>query len=178
MRGQQHSQPTPTLLDQRCNVPSALLAEWPGSSMCHCGNTGVKRTLNKRQHTKLTLEKKTLPPLLLGFELATFQSQVRHSIPAYSFNRPWKDSNTQAKQRMGTQADRQTGWQMITDRQKSILLASPWAASWAWTRHESERPDSHDSPLWCSKPAESADLLGWTTSSQIILTLLHLQWHH
>ena len=34
---------------------------------------------NKSQHTKLTLEKKILPPLLPGFELATFRSRVRHS---------------------------------------------------------------------------------------------------
>ena len=38
------------------------------------GNTGVEWTPNKSQHTKLTLEKKILPPLLLGFELTTFQS--------------------------------------------------------------------------------------------------------
>ena len=38
------------------------------------------------RHTKLTLEKKILPPLLPGFELATFRSRVWHSyqqaIPA------------------------------------------------------------------------------------------------
>ena len=69
-----------------CNLPPALLAEWPGSFTCHCGNTGVEQTPNKSQHTKLTLEKKILPPLLPGFELATFQSWVWHSnqqaIPA------------------------------------------------------------------------------------------------
>ena len=32
--------------------------------MCHCGSTGVERTPNKSKHTKLTLEKKILPPLL------------------------------------------------------------------------------------------------------------------
>ena len=37
----------------------------------------VERTLNKSQHTKLTLEKKILPPLLPGFELATFRPRVR-----------------------------------------------------------------------------------------------------
>ena len=41
---------------------------------------------NKSQHRKSTLEKKTLPPLLQGFEPATFQSRVRRSnhwaIPA------------------------------------------------------------------------------------------------
>ena len=31
----------------------------------------------KSKHTKLTLEKKTLPPLLPGFKLATFQSKVQ-----------------------------------------------------------------------------------------------------
>ena len=47
---------------------------------------GVEQTPNKSQHTKLTLEKKILPPLLLGFELATIRSRVRRSyqqaIPA------------------------------------------------------------------------------------------------
>ena len=34
---------------------------------------------NKSQHRKSTLEKKILPPLLQGFEPATFQSRVRRS---------------------------------------------------------------------------------------------------
>ena len=46
----------------------------------------MERTPNKCQHTKLTLGKKILPPLLPGFELATFRSRVRRSyqqaIPA------------------------------------------------------------------------------------------------
>ena len=40
--------------------------------MCHCTNIGVEWTLNKSQHTKLTLEKKILSLLLPGFEPATF----------------------------------------------------------------------------------------------------------
>ena len=60
----------------RCNLPPALLTEWPGSLTCHCGNTGVERTPNKNQHKKLTLENKILPP---GLELATFRSRVLHS---------------------------------------------------------------------------------------------------
>ena len=47
--------------------------------MCHCGNMKVEQTLNKSQHTKLTLEKKILPLLLPGFKLATFQSRVWRS---------------------------------------------------------------------------------------------------
>ena len=70
----------------KCNLPPALLAEWPRSFTCHCGNTGLERTPSKSQHTKLTLGKKILPPLLPGSELATFRSRVRHSnqqaIPA------------------------------------------------------------------------------------------------
>ena len=46
---------------------------------CHCSSMGMERTLNKSQHTKLTLEKKILPPLLPGFKLAAFRSQVRRS---------------------------------------------------------------------------------------------------
>ena len=41
-----------------------------------CGNIlggGVKWTLNKSQHTKVTLEKKSLLALLPGFQLATFR---------------------------------------------------------------------------------------------------------
>ena len=72
----------------RCNLPPALLAEWLGSFMCHCGNTGVERTPNKIQHTKLTLEKKILSPLLPGFELATFRSRVRRSTNKLS-RLPW-----------------------------------------------------------------------------------------
>ena len=53
---------------------------------CYCGNTRVERTANKSQHTKLTLEKNILLPLLPRFELAIFRSRVRHSyqqtIPA------------------------------------------------------------------------------------------------
>ena len=63
----------------RCNLPPAPEAEWLGSFMCHCSNTGVERTPNKSQHTKLTLEKKILPPLLPGFELTTFRSRVWRS---------------------------------------------------------------------------------------------------
>ena len=63
----------------RCNLPPALLAERPGSFTCHCGNTGVERTPNKSQHTKLSQEKKILSPLLPGLEMATFRSRVRRS---------------------------------------------------------------------------------------------------
>ena len=70
-----------------CNLPPALLAEWPGFFTCYCGNTGVERIpKNKSQHRKSTLEKKILPPFQQGFEPATFQSRVRCSnhwaIPA------------------------------------------------------------------------------------------------
>ena len=60
----------------RCNLPPALIAERLGPFTCHCSNTGVDQTPNKSQYTKLTLEKKILPPFLLGFKLATFHSRV------------------------------------------------------------------------------------------------------
>ena len=69
-----------------CNLPPALLAEWSGSFTCRCSNTGVERTPNKCQYTKLTLEKKILLLLLPGFALADFRSPVWHffrqAIPA------------------------------------------------------------------------------------------------
>ena len=39
----------------------------------------MERTPNKSQSTKLTPEKKILPPLLPGFELATFRSRAQRS---------------------------------------------------------------------------------------------------
>ena len=50
----------------------------------------MERTPNKSQHSKLTLEKKILPLLLPGFELATYESRVRRSnqqaVPAVLTN--------------------------------------------------------------------------------------------
>ena len=47
----------------------------------------MKRIPTKSQHTKLTLKKTILPPLLPGFEPATFRSRVRRfnqqAIPAF-----------------------------------------------------------------------------------------------
>ena len=61
----------------RCNLPPALLAEWPGYFTCHCGDKGVERTPNESQHKKLTLEKKIPLPFLPGLEPAAFRSGVR-----------------------------------------------------------------------------------------------------
>ena len=76
MPGQRHSQLTPTSLDlrvcARLGATCHILAECPGSFTCQYGNKGVERTPNKSQHIKLALEKKILPLLLPGFELATF----------------------------------------------------------------------------------------------------------
>ena len=35
----------------RCNLPPALLAQWPRSFTCHCVDMGLEQTLNKSQHT-------------------------------------------------------------------------------------------------------------------------------
>ena len=64
----------------------------------------MERTLIKSQHTKLTLEKKILPPLLPGFELATFRSRVwctyqQGPLPATAVLPQWyvKDPGHSAK---------------------------------------------------------------------------------
>ena len=64
----------------RCNLPPALLAEWPRSFTCHCNNKGVELTLSKSQHRKLTLEKKILPTLEPGIKHATFKSRVWQTL--------------------------------------------------------------------------------------------------
>ena len=70
----------------RCNLPPALLEEWPRSLSCHCGNIGVERPPNESKHTKITLEKKLHSPLVPGFELATFRSRVRRSTNTLVFD--------------------------------------------------------------------------------------------
>ena len=85
----------------RCNLPSALLAEWSGSFTCHCGNTGVERTPNESQHIKLALEKNILPPLLQGLELATFRSRVWRSInkPSIDTAYTWRGKDRQGEKK-------------------------------------------------------------------------------
>ena len=69
-----------------CNLPPALLAEWPGFLRATGVTRGSNGYRNNSQHRKLTLEKKILPPLLPGLEPGTFRSRVRRSnhwaIPA------------------------------------------------------------------------------------------------
>ena len=63
-----------------CDLPPALLAEWPGSFTCYCSNTGVERTPkceSAEKDSKLTLEKNSLLPLLPGLAPVTFRSGVR-----------------------------------------------------------------------------------------------------
>ena len=69
---------------------------------------GWNRYRNKSQHRKLTLEKTILPPLLQGFEPATFRSRVRRSITTELSPPPrkgWKEGGDQ-QQSEGTQRRR------------------------------------------------------------------------
>ena len=97
------------------NLPPALLAEWPGSFTCYCGNTGVDGYRNKSQHRKLTQEKKIFPPLLPGLEPRTFRSRVRRSnhwaIPAPQSHKTvstdhnfWRARRTEADSSQGPSA--------------------------------------------------------------------------
>ena len=49
----------------------------------------MERTPNKSQHTKLTLEKKILPLLLPGFDLATFDHESGALQTSYSGLQGW-----------------------------------------------------------------------------------------
>ena len=64
-----HSQPSPTLLSQGCMRLTCHLHLWQnnrGLLRATAITGGGKRTTNNRQHTKITLEKKFLPPLQPG----------------------------------------------------------------------------------------------------------------
>ena len=93
MPAQRHSQPTSTSLGQgciRCLGVTCHLHFWQNDRgllraiAITRGWNGHRMRVS--QHTKLTLKKKVPPPLLPGFELATFRSRVRRAnqqaIPA------------------------------------------------------------------------------------------------
>ena len=117
----------------RCNLPPALLAEWPESFTCHCGNTGADRTLKKSQHTKLTLEKKILPPLLPGFELAAFRSRVLVSRGLRSTQVTLSASSTAVCKHITQWIDR-----CLLQRQRMLLFWDIWPGlqylflAWRW----------------------------------------------
>ena len=62
-----------------CNLPPAPLAEWPGSFRCLLPQHGGGTNTEIESEQDLTLEKKTLPPIL---EPETFRSPVRCSTTA------------------------------------------------------------------------------------------------
>ena len=59
-----------------CNLPTELLAEWPGSFTCHRSDTGLKRTRSKRQHTKLNMQKKIISRILSITSPALYQEAI------------------------------------------------------------------------------------------------------
>ena len=72
-----------------CLAVTCHLCFWQNDQGLLCATAvtrGWNGYQNKSQHRKLTLEKKIIPPLLPGFEPATFRSRVRRSnhwaIPA------------------------------------------------------------------------------------------------
>ena len=107
------------------NLPPALLAKWPGSFMCHCGNKGVEWTPSKSQHTKLTQKKKILPPLLLEFKLATFWIWVQCShqqatVTDYGNHHSQVDTQSQVWL---------TGWGIKQIKLKTVLRGREQASS-------------------------------------------------
>ena len=88
-------------------VTCHLLAEWPGSFTCYCGNAGVERIPKLESAQKVDPGEEILQLLLQGFEPGTFQSRVRHSnlwtIPVQRSNHwaipiicvMWQDQTTQ-----------------------------------------------------------------------------------
>ena len=76
----------------RCNLPHALLAEWPGFFTCHCGNTGVKWTPNKSQPAeKVNFGKEISPATPAGIRtrnrLITSPSLYSLTIPTSLISR-------------------------------------------------------------------------------------------
>ena len=69
------------------NLPPAHLAEWPGSFMCHCCNTGVERLLKQESEQKVDWRRKFSHRSRRGIEPATFRlrsSATERSTPPFS----------------------------------------------------------------------------------------------
>ena len=68
----------------RCNLPPALLAEWPGSFTCHCSNGGGGNRHGIRVSTQSWLWRTEFSyhSCLLNFKLTTFWSRVQQAMPA------------------------------------------------------------------------------------------------
>ena len=62
----------------RCNPPSAILAEWPGSFTCHYDNTGVERTPNKSAH-KVNTGEENSPAAAAGIWTRNHSIRVQRS---------------------------------------------------------------------------------------------------
>ena len=80
----QHTQPSPTSFGSKCvcvfncNMLPELLASWPGSFTCHCGNTGwngQRTRAGTGRHRELTLDKKIHTPLLPNVDLRPFHHE-------------------------------------------------------------------------------------------------------
>ena len=92
----------------------------------HQGNTGVEWTPDKSQHTKLTLEKKFLPPLLPGFELATFRARV------------WRSTNMLSRlpEREFSSLVEMIGWSFFQPRPGVTTTVSPPGRAQRVDRHK------------------------------------------
>ena len=64
------------------NLPTALLATWPGTFMCYFGNTGVERILKQESAQKGDPGEENSPADPAEFEPATFRLRVRITSPA------------------------------------------------------------------------------------------------
>ena len=64
------------------NLPTALLAAWPGTFMCYFGNTGVERILKQESAQKGDPGEEKSPADPAEFEPATFRLRVRITSPA------------------------------------------------------------------------------------------------
>ena len=71
-----------------CNLPPALLAEWPGSFTCYCGNTGVERIPKLESAQKVDPGEENSPAAPTGIRdlSVTIQRSNHWAIPVPIYN--------------------------------------------------------------------------------------------
>ena len=121
-----------------CNLPPALLAEWPRSFTCYCGNMGVEWILKIRDSTECWPWRRKFSrcscrdsnPQPFNHEsgaLTTELSLSQISTWAFVINTPHPPSCTQAHCQHAT-------FCLVCGHTPTVIFISLW--SWPWRKHQ------------------------------------------
>ena len=112
-----------------CNLPPALLAEWPGSFTCHCSNRGVEQTLNLKLHLK-TISHPTWKDWRM-FPLIIIKCNLNGRFPVYWILELKNKQAGKQQQHNGAKWSKEQNWKVRCQSSVSISTCSalPWVST-------------------------------------------------